>query len=222
MIDFWELTGRLLLMPQADRDAIYAALPVDEEDGCILKGCREKPALEFKLDRHYDVLRGILHKRYADAPLSEEQIPPIAPKLVLKSPVISMFALGEILVVFFTREFRTVFDIVSNYLVSQSVLKDRTDRDSDSELYIVLALLVIDSTTRASVATGEFLGLLPPKPADAAALRALANEKTFVKMADHLCFDSDWTDGSCNTLRPQEYRGGKIKFRHFRFVKCLD
>jgi hypothetical protein len=214
MIDFWELTGRLMLMDPATRkhdfyDPTTGMLPL-QADGCILLGYAHSTGLAFPIAGFYNALRDYFTLRYTGA----DQI---------YSPAISMFALGEVGVLFFNQDARDAFEDVSNYLRTSSVVQDRTDKGSESRFYMVLALLMVDSTTRDSVAGGNFLGLAPTAPADRTVLQSLANDATFVQKANHLCFEEDWTEGSQNTLREQKYGGvpgspgAVLPFRHAHF-----
>ncbi len=195
MIDFWELAGRLVLMDKATRTKeIYTdRLPL-QADGSILNGFREKSGLPLPVPGFYNQMRAFYMDRYSKGG-----------KLAFRSPVISMFALGESGVMFFTQPFRDLFDKLSDYLKNTSVIKGRNDLDQYPDFYITLAVLMLDTTTRKSVVdTGDFLGLEPPA-GDVAALRTLAADPEFVKLSNGVCFDGEWTDGSQNTLRDQSY-----------------
>jgi hypothetical protein len=217
MIDFWELAGRLMLMdPVTRQQQIYTTLLPLQADGSILDGHAKTAGLPFPIATFYNRTRDFYTARYSGADK-------------LYAPAISMFALGETGLMFFNQDFRDVFENLSYYLLNKSVAKGRTDKGSDSRFYMVLALLVIDSTTRNIVATnGDFLGLAPPAQADRDALQTLARDPEFVMRANTLCFGVDWTEGSVNTLREQRYGdvpGGPkadIPFRHFRLFKLLQ
>jgi hypothetical protein len=141
-----------------------------------------------------------------------------------------MFALGEIGVMFFNQKFRDAFEDLSLYVRKSG----RSDTDPASLFHIVLALLVVDRTTRGFVATGDFQGLSPDAQADRDALQALARDKVFIEKADIYCFSNPWSGGSLNPLNHQTYGTftlsnqigdtnrevlkEPIPFRHFRFV----
>lgn len=221
MIDFWELSGRLLLMDPAKRtqDIYINRMPI-QSDGCILLGHCQTATLPFSIPGYYDVMRNYFEQTYAGAN-------------AIFCPAISMFALGEIGTMFFTQRFRDLFEAVSSYLRTQSGIQGKTDTGSSSFFYMVLMLLVIDRTTRASVAQGVFLGLTPPAPAEQAALTQLATDPQFIKVADNMCLGdpnvpkdtADWTEGSFSVLRGQLYgRPGTtpLPFRHFRFIAGIN
>jgi hypothetical protein len=227
MIDFWELSGRLLLMdPNKRKQDIYTNLLPIQSDGCILLGSAQSTTLPFSIPGFYNAMRDFFTQNYTGAN-------------AIYSPVISMFALGEIGTMFFNQPFRDLFEKTSTYLKTQSSIQGRTDMGSTSFFYMVLMLLVIDRTTRASIVGGDFLDLdkLPSASGDKAALTHLANDPNFVIVADNMCLgepsgslsDGDWTRGSASVLRGQPY--GKpnatppipaIPFRHFRFVPNIQ
>src|SRR5450432_296142 len=100
MIDFWELTGRLFLMdPNTRSSEIYdhatGLLPL-QADGSILNGHLNTPTLPFPVNGFYNQLRSYFSQKYTG---TDQML----------SPVISMFALGEIGVMFFTQDFRNAF-----------------------------------------------------------------------------------------------------------------
>jgi len=222
MIDFWELAGRLMLMdPTQRKNDIYTTILPIQSDGCILLGFSTKPTLPFPPAGFYNQLRDY----FTQIDKAEKFV----------SPVLSMFALGETGVMFFNQKFRDLFEVLSFYLTNVSAASGKSDTGSSSLVYIVLALLMLDSTTRASVATGKFLGLEPSDGAEKGILIALANDLEFTKRANAVCFVGAWTEGSANTLRDQTYGtlthansliGEErmvlteeiIPFRHFRFV----
>jgi hypothetical protein len=222
MMDFWELSGRLLLMdPNKRKQDIYTNLiPLvgTGADECILLNHAKTATLPFSIPGFYDAMRTFFAKTYTGGN-------------AIFSPVVSMFALGEIGTMFFNQPFRDLFEKTSTFLQTQSNVKSRTDTGSTSFFYIVLMLIAIDRTTRASVVGGKFLDLdrLPSPPADKAALTQLAADPNFVTVANNMCLGeptgalsvAPWTEGSHSVLRGQLY--GKpgttpIKFRHFRFV----
>jgi hypothetical protein len=222
MMDFWELSGRLLLMdPNRRKQDIYTNLLPVQSDGCILLGHSITATLPFSIPGFYNALRTFFTQTYTGAN-------------TIYSPVISMFALGEIGTMFFNQPFRDLFEKVSIFLQTQSNVKGRTDKGSTSFFYIVLMLLVVDRTTRAKVAGGDFLGLdrLPSPSGDKTALTQLAADKPFISVANNMCLgdptdaalsEGPWTRGSASVLRDQDYgTGGTIPFQHFRFVKNIQ
>jgi len=211
MIDFWEIAGRIVLMDPAVRnhdlyDANTGIMPL-QDGGCILAGHCDTATLPFPVGAFYDSLRDYLTQKYS------------GPDALL-SPVISMFALGEVGVMLFNQPFRDLFEAVSTYLRTQSAIAGRTDTGSSSLFYIALAVLCVDMTSRQSIAQGNFLGLTQ-NAADQTALQQVANDATFNTNASALCFQGAWEQGSDNTLRDQMYSNGSIPFRHFRFVANL-
>jgi hypothetical protein len=227
MIDFWELSGRLLLMdPNKRKQDIYTTLLPIQSDGCILLGHAQTATLPFPILGFYNAMRKFFADTYKGADL-------------IYSPVISMFALGEIGTMFFNQPFRDLFEKTSNFLRTQSNIQGKTDTGSTSFFYTVLMLLVIDRTTRGSVQGGKFLGLenLPSSPGDQAALTQLANDPKFIIVADNMCrgeasgplSEADWTRGSASVLQGQDYGNPNasppippIPFRHFRFVQNVQ
>jgi hypothetical protein len=209
MIDFWELSGRLMLMDPRTRDRdIYNSstgiLPI-QSDGCILLGHADTPLLPFPIEAFYDRLRDYFATRYTGADK-------------LLCPVVSMFALGEIGVMFFNQPFRDLFEQLSTYLQTTSVIRGRSDTHYDSMFYIVVAVLAMDTKTRASIADDDdFLGL-DPIATDRPVLRLLAQDPEFVTKADAFCFEGAWEPGSFDPLSDQNY--GANPFRHFRFVNA--
>jgi hypothetical protein len=222
MLDFWEIAGRLMLMDPATRKKdLYdpsGILPI--QGGCILPGFCNTALLPFPVKTFYDQLRSYLSTRYQ-------------PGRVLWSPVISMFALGEIGVMFFNDDFRKLFENVSTYLLQTSAVKDRKDTGAASLFYICLALLVTDRTFRAAVLRNDFLGLQPASAADVSDLKTVAADPTFVKAADTMCLDGGWKPGSVSTLMDQSYgitpgdaisgtttpgAPDPLPFRHYRFI----
>jgi hypothetical protein len=227
MIDFWELSGRLLLMdPTKRQQDIYTTLLPIQSDGCILLGSANAATLPFPIPGFYNAMRAYFAQNYTGTN-------------AIYSPVTSMFALGEIGTMFFNQPFRDLFEKTSTYLRTQSNIQGKTDTGSTSFFYTVLMLLVIDRTTRASIVAGNFLNLdkLSVAPGDKAALTQLANDPNFVTVADNMCLGepsgplsvADWTRGSASVLLGQPY--GKptatppippIPFRHFRFVPNIQ
>jgi len=212
MIDFWEIAGRIVLMDPVTRnhdlyDVDTGIIPL-QDGGCILVGHCNTASLPFPVESYYNSLRDYLTLRYSGADS-------------LLSPVISMFALGEVGVMLFNQQFRDLFESVSTYLRTQSPIQGRRDTGSASLFYIALAVLCVDMTSRASIADGNFLGLTPNDAADQTALQQLARDAMFTQGANALCFQGAWQQGSDNTLRDQLYLGGTLPFRHFRFVEGL-
>jgi hypothetical protein len=230
MLDFWELSGRLLLMdPTQRQQKIYTNLLPIQGDGCILLGHAQTALLPFPIPGFYNAVRTFFAQTYTGAN-------------AIYSPVISMFALGEIGTMFFNQPFRDLFEAVSLYLKTQSNIQGRTDNGSTSFFYMVLMLLVIDRTTRDSVGKGNFLGLdqLPPAPSDKPALTLLANDAKLGTLANNMCLgvpgaaaEAPWTRGSMSVLRDQDYgpqpppaaagtpvpaATAPIPFSHVRFV----
>jgi len=208
MIDFWELSGRLLLMDPAKRDAdIYTDILPIQTDGCISLGNCNTALIAFSVPLFYNQLRDYFTNTYTG-------------QNKLLSPVISMFTLGEIGTMFFNQKFRNLFNDVSSYLLKDSVIKGRSDIGSAPFFYMMLMLLASDRTTRASVANdGNFLGLAPADHGDQEALKQLAINNEFITTTEAMCLEGGWSEGSISTLRHQKYGTVEkpIDFRHFRF-----
>jgi len=219
MIDFWELAGRLLLKDKAERiQEIYTDLLPLGVGGTILDEFADSAGLPFPEQNFYDQLRDYL--------VNEDAAQPPLGKYagLLFSPAVSMFALGEVGVMFFNGPNRAAFESLSDFTRAHAATNGRTDTSASPRFYIVLALLMVDSTTRdKNVAKGEFLGLMPTGAGEPEALTALANDAEFVKRANTLCFENDWENGSSNPLRYQKYgKAGDLPFRHFRFRANLQ
>ena len=204
MQDFWELTGRLMMMKQSDRDEFYKVnVPIPAGEDCILPRNRDTMILPYPQEM-YDGENGVrtyFIRRYGN---------------LLGNVPISLFAAGEVMTMFFFDRWRKYFDAVAD--MAQTLLPGIDDRSASPDFYVMMGLTLVDKRARADF-PANISDLFVATPKEVEQVQYFVNHERAAAPLMAFSADDNWEPGCFTTyFFSTTYQKSTVVHRHVRFL----